>query len=401
MTNCATQFKAFAFLASVLLASQITANLAQADDTLVLAPPDGNVVKRCVLVAGDEEYRTEETMPMLAKILSQKHGFHCTVVFAWSDDGKHIDPNNQTGLKGLAALQSADLMIIGTRFRKPIDSEAAFLTEFMDAGKPIIGIRTATHAFNGKGKFGDKIGFGEWGRKILGEQWVSHHGGHKRQGALGVAESEQAEHPILNGVGKVFAPSDVYGVTHLTDEDTILMRAAVTQSLDPDSKPIEGKKNDPMQAFAWLHTYTSPAGTTGKSFCTTGGASVDFVSEGLRRMVINASLHLTGVDVPAKADVEFVDPFYPSFYGFIKDKNWWPQADMQPEDYGLGKSPAAKDPPGTPVWNFRPMKKDVKADAASIMPFTRNGWCVYDGRPAGEAVGELEVGDHMGRHFRG
>ena len=189
--------------------------------------------KRIVLVAGDEEYRTEESMPMLAKILSQKHGFHCTVLFAHSVDGSYIDPNNQEGLRGLDALDDADLMIIGTRFRKPDEDQAAHVTKFLNAGKPVVGIRTSTHAFNGAGKFGD-LPFGQFGRKILGEQWVSHHGGHKRQGARGVISTEYRAHPILNGVGEVFAPSDVYGVIHLTDDDTILMRAAVTETLDPE-----------------------------------------------------------------------------------------------------------------------------------------------------------------------
>ena len=85
---------------------------------------------------------------------------------------------------------------------------------------------------------------------------------------------------------------------------------------------VEGKKNDPMQALAWLHPYVAPDGKTkGEAFCTTAGASCDFVSEGLRRIVINASYHLTGLKVPEKADVDYVDPFYPSFYGFIRDKD--------------------------------------------------------------------------------
>lgn len=329
----------------------------KADDvTLVFQPKGAPNGKHVVLVAGDEEYRTEESMPMLGKILSQRHGFKCTVVFSHSADGSYIDPNNQAGLKGLKALQSADLMIIGTRFRRPDETQAGYVTEFMDAGKPVIGIRTATHAFNGNGKFGDSIGFGEWGRKILGEQWVSHHGGHKRQGARGVIE--KADHPILNSVKDVFAPSDVYGVIHLTEKDNILMRAAVTETLDPSSPDIEGKKNDPMQPFAWLHDYVSPGGAKGQSFCTTGGASVDLVNEDLRRMIVNAAYHLTGMNVPKKADVDYVDPFYPSFYGFIRDKTYWKDADMQPSDYALGKSPSLPDPKGSPEWNFRPMKKD-------------------------------------------
>ena len=50
------------------------------------------------------------------------------------------------------------------------------------------------------------------------------------------------------------------------------------------------------------------------------GASVDLASEDLRRLIVNASYHLTGLDVPTKADVSYVDPFYPSFYGFTKDE---------------------------------------------------------------------------------
>ncbi len=351
------------------------AGSAAAADTLVLEPKVDSG-KHIVLVAGDEEYRSEESMPMLAKILSQKHGFKCTVVFAWSQDGKYIDPNNQQGLRGLAALDSADLMIIGTRFRRPSEDQAVHITKFMDAGKPVIGIRTATHAFNGGDKFGGKIGFGEWGRKILGEQWVSHHGGHKRQGGRGVIEADNADHPILNSVKDVFVQSDIYGVIHLTDEDKILLRGAVTESLDPTSKNIEGPKNDPMQPFAWLHAYTSPAGASGQSFCTTGGASVDFLSDDLRRLIVNAAYHLTGREVPAEADVEFVDSFKPSFYGFIRDPNWWSNADMQPEDYGLGKSPQRPDPPGTPKWDFWPTaaKADAaKADAAAIPLQLRKG----------------------------
>ncbi|MEQ9407484.1 MAG: ThuA domain-containing protein [Fuerstiella sp.] len=339
-------------LLTVLLA---TYAFCAAADTLVFPPKDGDTeAKHIVLIAGDEEYRSEESMPMLGKILSQRHGFKCTVLFSFGpDSADYIDANNQAGLRGLEALDTADLMIIGTRFRKPDAAGAQHITRFLNAGKPVIGIRTSTHAFNGNGDFGG-ISYGEFGRKILGEQWVSHHGGHKRQGARGVIEPAHADHPILNGVSDVFAPSDVYGVIHLTDDDQILMRGAVTETLDPQSPPVDGDKNNPMMPLAWMHTYETPDGTgTGRSFCTTAGASVDFVSEDLRRMIVNAACFLTGRDVPAKADVAFVDPFYPSFYGFIRDKDYWKNADLQVEDFGLGEAPHMPDPPGSPEWNFR------------------------------------------------
>jgi len=329
---------------------------AHAADRLELkAPHASDSTKHIVLVAGDEEYRTEESMPMLAKILSQYHDFNCTVLFSFGpDDADYIDPNNQKGLRGLETLNDADLMLIGTRFRQPSAEQARQITAFLNSGKPVIGIRTATHAFNGAGAFGD-ISYGEFGLKVLGEQWVSHHGRHKREGARGVIEEANAGHPVLSGVKDVFAPSDVYGVVHLTDADQILLRGAITETLDPKSPILtDDPRNSPMQPLAWLHDYTTPDGKgTGKSFCTTAGASVDLVNEDLRRMIVNAAIFLTGGDVPESAKVDFVDPFYPSFYGFINAKTYWSDANRKPEDYGLGKTPSMPDPPGSPEWPFR------------------------------------------------
>ena len=113
-----------------------------------------------------------------------------------------------------------------------------------------------------------------------------------------------------------------------------------------------------MQPLAWLHPYEAPNGKGGTTFCTTMGASVDLVSEDLRRLLVNAAYHLTGLKVPQNADASYVDPFYPSFYGFIRDKNHWPSLDMQPADYGLGKSPTAPEPKGSPKWTWRDSPKD-------------------------------------------
>ncbi|MCA9058643.1 MAG: ThuA domain-containing protein [Planctomycetaceae bacterium] len=342
----------------LLLVSVLNTRLLPADNLVFTPPGNPENARQIVLVAGDEEYRSEEAMPMLAKILSQKHGFRCTVVFAMGPDGAdYIDSNNQEGLRGLDALDTADLMIIGTRFRHPSPEQAAHVTAFLNAGKPVIGIRTSTHAFRGGDKFGETLTFDQFGLKVLGEQWVSHHGRHKAEGARGVIEPSAAHHPILLGVNDVFAPSDVYGVIHLTDADQILLRGAITQTLDPASAILmDDDRNKPMQPFAWLHEYTTPDGKAkGKSFCTTAGAAVDFVSEDLRRLVVNAALYLTDREVPAKADVAYVDPFYPSFYGFINDKTYWKNANVKPADFGLGKSPWLPDPPGSPAWPFRPI----------------------------------------------
>lgn len=316
--------------------------------------------KKIVFIAGDEEYRSEEALPMLAKILSERHGFRTTVLFSLDPEKGYIDPNQQKNIPGTEALADADLLILSTRFRNLPPDQTAPITAFLNAGKPVIGLRTSTHAFAGEMADGGWT-YGDWqkggfGLKILGETWVAHHGVHKKEGARGVIEEANAAHPVLRGVKDVFAPSDVYTVKNLTGSETILMRGAVTETLDPASKPVEGEKNNPLQALAWVREYTAPNGTTkGRAFCTTAGAAVDLVSEDLRRLVVNAAYHLTGLEVPEKADVSFVDPYYPSFFGFIKDETFWPGRNLKPSDFDLGKSPKAVDPEGSPEWPFREM----------------------------------------------
>ena len=295
--------------------------------------------KHIVFIAGDEEYRSEESLPMLAKILSQRHGFDCTVLFSLDSTGTYIDPNNQKSITNPQAIAKADLIIIQTRFRQWTPEEYQYLADYLNAGKPIIGLRTATHAFTGGGKTGD-FKWDDFGLKILGEKWVNHHGGHKVQGTRGVIEPANANHPILNGVKDVFALSDVYTVANLDEKAAkVLMRGAVTATLDPDSKPIDGPKNNPMMPVAWVREYTAPNGTTkGKSFCTTMAASVDLKNEDMRRMIVNAAYFLSGLNVPAKADVTYVDPYEPTMYGFNNAPDFYKNRNLKVGDLVLGKS---------------------------------------------------------------
>jgi len=316
---------------------------ASAQDYLEIAANPGLAGggKKVVLVAGDEEYRSEESMPMLAKILAKKHGFNCIVLFSTDEKAGYIDPNNQRNIRGTETLADADLLIISTRFRQLPDEHLAHFAKFLNAGKPVIGFRTATHAFTGNAKTGD-FKWSEFGLKILGEKWVAHHGAHKKEGTRSQFETANIKNPVLRGVEEIFGTSDVYGVKNLDlSKATILLRGAVTSSLNDRSLPIEGPKNNPMQALAWLFNYTAPDGKTqGKSFCTTMGASVDFIDEDLRRLIVNAAYHLTGLVVPAKADVAFVDPFKPTMYGFIKDAGYFKERNLKPGDFATGKSPS-------------------------------------------------------------
>src|SRR5215469_6576664 len=143
--------------------------------------------KHVVLVAADDEYHSEEALPQLAKILASRHGFTCTVLFAINPDDGTIDPRERDNVPGLEALQNADLLILFTRFRDLPDSQMKYIADYVESGRPIIGIRTATHAFDIRPgstyvrySFNSKIeGWeGGFGRRVLGETWVAHHGDH-------------------------------------------------------------------------------------------------------------------------------------------------------------------------------------------------------------------------------
>ncbi|MBU6178777.1 MAG: dehydrogenase, partial [Verrucomicrobia bacterium] len=184
----------------------------------------------------------------------------------------------------------------------------------------------------------------EFGLKILGEKWVNHHGQHKKEGTRSVPVTSNGSHEIMRGVGEIFATTDVYGIANLDPHAvTLFLRGEVTETLDPSSKAVAGKKNDPQMPLAWLREYTAPDGKTkGQAFCTTMGASVDFDDEDLRRLIVNTSLFLTGQKLPAKGDVAPIDPFTPSFYSGLGSDHY-KKMNRRPEDYALGKSPATSD----------------------------------------------------------
>jgi hypothetical protein len=89
------------------------------NDRLVLHGTHGpGSGKRVVLVSGDQEYRSEQMMPQLARILAERQGFDCTVLFALDPKDGTINPNYESNIPGLEALDSADLLVLFTRLPK-------------------------------------------------------------------------------------------------------------------------------------------------------------------------------------------------------------------------------------------------------------------------------------------
>jgi type 1 glutamine amidotransferase len=285
--------------------------------------------KHVVLVSGDEEYRSEEALPQLGKILARHHGFKCTVLFAIDPKDGTINPN-VSNIPGLEALASADLMVIFTRFRDLPDDQMAHIAAYIDAGKPVVGLRTATHAFNIKGdktyaKYGNGSRQPGWedgfGRRVLGEKWISHHGKHGSQSTRGILAPGQADHPILRGLkdGDIWGPSDVYGIRlPLPGDSQPLVLGQVLTGMKFDDPPVEGPQNNPMMPIAWTRTYEGADGKTGRAFCSTIGAATDLAAEGTRRLIVNACYWAAGLEsqIPDKSNVELVGQYQPSPFKF-------------------------------------------------------------------------------------
>src|SRR5437016_3427597 len=302
---------------------------ATAADRLVIPGKNGpGKGKRIVLVSGDEEYRSEQALPQLARILSQRHGFDCTVLFAIDPKDGTINPNQSDNIPGLEALDSADLMILFTRFRNLPDVQMKHIVDYVESGRPVVALRTATHAFDLKTSktyqrysWNSKEWDGGFGRQVLGETWVAHHGQHAVQSTRGIFVQGQEKHPILRGIrsGAIWVPTDGYKVRLPLAEGTQpLVLGEVLEGMNPTDSPVAGKQNDPMMPVAWIKTYTGTQGKPARIFTTTMGSAQDLLNESFRRLLVNATYWAIGMEgrIAERSSVELVGAYKPLPFKF-------------------------------------------------------------------------------------
>ncbi len=318
------------FLAFVIAVASCV-SLSADDRWIVFEGKDGlGKGKHIVLIAGDDEYRSEEALPQLGKILATHHGFKCTVLFSQNASGV-ITPEEHHNIPGMESLKTADLAILGLRFRNLPDEQMEHFVNYIEAGKPVIGLRTSTHAFD----IGDKnrkfykyhwqsnvAGYEQgFGRQVLGETWISHHGGHGSQATRGMFAKGQEKNPLLKGIndGEIFGPTDVYGVRLPLPGDSLpIVMGQVVEGMKPSDPPAKGPKNEPMMPVAWTKSYKGTEGKTSRVFCTTMGAATDLENEPLRRLLVNACFWALGMEnaIPEKANVTLVGEYKPSKFSF-------------------------------------------------------------------------------------
>ena len=301
--------------------------------------------KHVILIAADQEYRSEQSMPMMAGILSRQHGFHCTVLFGLNEDGM-VDPTmpvypkkgeedafKSHHIPGLKYLEKADLVIFLTRLLTLPEDQLQHIVEYLDSGKPIIGLRTANHGFRGPLPYSinsRQVRIGE----LLGGTFLSHHGNWHQDSTRGDIIPKMKEHPILIGVQNIWGPSDVYrtykegsglpvGCTALVMGQPLIDRQQ-GGATNPEKAPLP---------VVWFKHWKTTGGQTARVLQSTMGSGKDLQNPGLRRLIINAtywglemedqisaesSVAYTGIYEPLESGFNYkklgVAPHPPAFY---------------------------------------------------------------------------------------
>ena len=285
--------------------------------------------KKIVLIAADQEYRSEQSMPMMAKILSTHHGFDCTVLFAVNDKGE-VDPTmpvypekgqklKEHHIPGLEQLASADLVIFFTRLLTLPMAERELIVKYVDSGKPFIALRTTNHGFHASLPYkinGKQV---DWGNQLLGGSFMEHHGRYHADSTRGIIVPEQKDHSILIGVTDVWGPSDVYRTYKkggsLPADCTALIWGQPLMGRKHDDAP--NPKLEPLPV-AWFKNWQTSDGKTARVFHCTMGSGTDFECADLRRLVINAGYWGMGMEsaITATRSVDVVGTYKPLETGF-------------------------------------------------------------------------------------
>ncbi|MFG0335477.1 MAG: hypothetical protein ACF8TS_19125, partial [Maioricimonas sp. JB049] len=174
--------------------------------------------KHIVFLAGDHEYRSEETLPALARIMAVHHGFKCTVLFTVDPETGEIDPAADN-LPGSEALADADLAVIFLRFKNLPADQMQPIVDYLDRAGPVVGLRTATHAFripqdSQFARYDYRYGGEEYpkgfGRQVLGESWAGHYGKNHVMSTRLIVVPDAKSHPVLRGVSQPWVQAGGY-----------------------------------------------------------------------------------------------------------------------------------------------------------------------------------------------
>lgn len=336
--------------------------------------------KHIVFLANDHEYRSEESLPALARLLAKHQGFKCTVLFGIDPASGEIVGGDSANMPGMEALEGADLAVVFLRFQNLPPEQMKHLDAYLKRGGPVVGLRTATHAFKipkdapyaGYSYDSKTAGYENgFGHQVLGQTWVGHYGTNHQQSTRIAIVPEKASHPILRGVRDVWVQAGGYVGKPVSGE--VLTLAQPLNGMTPDS-PADPSK--PPMPSEWTRSYRGADGREGRVFTTLYGTPEDLTNEGYRRLVVNGIFWALGLEDKITPDLQiaFCGPFKPNTFaggGYARG--------IKPEMYAGWDSPI---PANNNV--KKPEKKPTaKPAAAPLSPAASGGKPVLaTGKPA-------------------
>ena len=291
--------------------------LAACSPTPEPAPAPSEKPLHVVFVTGDEEYRSEESMPMLAQLVERELGATTEVLFALDSAG-NVNPNVNDNIPGLAALDSADMMVLFLRWRALPDEQARHILAFAESGKPMAGFRTSTHTFLYKDDSTRQHLNNDWPTSVFGQQWITHHGhfddGHDP--LTSVEPVEMANHPILKGISAFPAYSWLYhvdgGEWKINPNTDVLLTGTSLRSKHEEAGRLE---QFPLtNPVAWTNDYRGAP-----VFFTTLGHPYDWKNPNMRRLALNGIAWALGREaaIPTTGfDATLVGNYDPNNSGF-------------------------------------------------------------------------------------
>lgn len=223
--------------------------------------------KRIVFMIGEDEYHTWETLPDFAQKELTAAGYESKII--------HADPQDKNNFPGIAeALKDADLLFLSVRRRTPPKEQLEAVRAFLKSGHPLVGIRTACHAFALRPN--DKVAdarldvWQDFDPEVLGGHYTGHYG--KDKVAVSLAPGGD-QHPILKGIAidKLIGNGGLYKCAPLAEDTTQLLIGTIA---DQQPEPI-----------AWTRLYGEKKG---RIFYTSLGHPDDFQEPEFRKFLFNA-----------------------------------------------------------------------------------------------------------------
>jgi len=228
-----------------------------------------------VFISAENEYKANETLPEFAHELQIKYGLYCEVLQGSTD----MTGKESNYIYGMEELTNADLAVLYVRRRAFQAGQMKYFCDYLDRGKPLVALRTASHAFDTRGKCPD--GHVEWPKfdpDVLGGNYNGHYGSGPITTVTVTAGAEG--HPILAGVELPFtSDGSLYKTSPLSNSTKLLLLGTI-----PDQQP---------EPLAWTNTYKSS-----RIFYTSLGHPDDFNNPQFRRLLINAVFWAMNKPVP-------------------------------------------------------------------------------------------------------